>query len=107
MHPFDYEKPTSLEEAGALLTQAEGNGCVLAGGTNLLFNLETESIQPEVLVDIKGLPKLREISFNTDSGLSLGAAATLSSLAVTKRCPPSLSFIGRCERSCWFCSNSQ
>jgi len=81
LRPFDYEKPTSLEEAGALLTQAEGNGCVLAGGTNLLSHLKTESIQPHVLVDIKGLPKLQEISFNTDSGLSLGAATTLSSLA--------------------------
>lgn len=81
MYPFDYEKPTSLDAAGALLSQAEGNGCVLAGGTHLLFRLKTESVQPHVLVDIKGLAKLQEINFSTDSGLSLGAATTLSSLA--------------------------
>jgi len=81
LHPFDYEKPTSLEEAGALLAQAEGNGCVLAGGTNVLLRLEAESIDTAILVDIKGIPELREISFNSDSGLSLGASTTLSALA--------------------------
>jgi len=81
LHPFDYEKPTSLEEAGALLAQAEGNGCVLAGGTDLLLRIEAESIESHVLVDIKGLPELREIRFNADSGLNLGASTTLSALA--------------------------
>ncbi len=81
MHPFDYEKPTSLEETGTLLAQAEGNGYVLAGGTHLLLRLEAGSIEPQVLVDIKDIPELQQVSFSADSGLSLGATTTLSALA--------------------------
>ncbi len=81
MHPFDYEKPTSLEEAGKFLAQTSGNGCVLAGGSDVLFRIEEETIQPQVLVDIKGLPELRGASYNTDAGLSLGATTTLSRVA--------------------------
>jgi carbon-monoxide dehydrogenase medium subunit len=80
-HPFDYEKPTNLEEAGALLAHASGNGCVLAGGSDVLLRIEEEAIQPHVLIDIKGLPELKKISFSGDSGLSLGATVTLSVLA--------------------------
>ena len=78
MHPFDYEKPTSLEKVGKLLAQTSGNGYVLAGGSDILLRLEEETIQPQVLVDIKGLPELRGVSYSTDAGLSLGATTTLS-----------------------------
>ena len=80
-HPFDYEKPTNLAEAGALLAHTSGSGCVLAGGSDVLLRIEEETIQPRVLIDIKGLPELQKISFSGDSGLSLGATVTLSALA--------------------------
>ena len=80
MHPFDYEKPTSLEEAGALLAQTTANVVVLAGGSDVLLRIEEEAIRPQVLIDIKGLPELREISFSADGGLSLGATTTISAL---------------------------
>jgi len=80
LHPFDYEKPTSLEEAGALLAQTTANVVVLAGGSDVLLRIEEEAIRPQVLIDIKGLPELREISFSADGGLSLGATTTISAL---------------------------
>ena len=82
MHPFDYEKPTSLAEAGELLAQTYGKGCVLAGGSDVLLRIEEEIIQPQVLIDIKGLPELRKISFSADAGLSLGATTTLNRVAI-------------------------
>ena len=82
MHPFDYKKPTSLAEVGTLLAQTAANGMVLAGGSDVLLRIEEETIRPQVLIDIKGLPELQKISYSADSGLSLGATATISALSV-------------------------
>lgn len=80
LYPFDYVKPTSFAAAGALLTQTAAKGVVLAGGSDVLFRIEEEVIQPQVLIDIKGIPELREISFRAEGGLCLGATTTISAL---------------------------
>ena len=81
LHPFDYAKPTSLAEARTLLAQTAADGVVLAGGSDVLRRIEEEVIRPQVLIDIKGLPELRGISFSVHGGLSLGATTTISALA--------------------------
>lgn len=62
MTDMRYEAPQSLEAAVALLADANGGGKVLAGGTDVLVQLHAEMIEPDVLVDIKNIADVRQMS---------------------------------------------
>jgi CO/xanthine dehydrogenase FAD-binding subunit len=70
-----YEAPNSIEQAVALLAAEPGEARVLAGGTDLLVQLRTDLIEPALLVDIKGIPELRQIK-EEGGGFRVGAAVT-------------------------------
>jgi aerobic carbon-monoxide dehydrogenase medium subunit len=70
-----YEAPSSLEKAVALLAQAPGEARVLAGGTDLLVQMKTDLIEPELLIDIKGIGELRQIKEEA-GGFRIGAAVS-------------------------------
>jgi carbon-monoxide dehydrogenase medium subunit len=78
-HEFDYVKPNSLSEAVSLLTRHGAGAQVLAGGTDLVGWICDELVAPEILIDLKGIPGLAEISWGGDA-LSIGALATFSDL---------------------------
>lgn len=65
MTDMRYEAPTSLDAAVALLAGANGAGKILAGGTDVLVQLHAEMIEPDVLVDIKNIADVREMSENS------------------------------------------
>lgn len=62
MTDMRYEAPQSLDAAVALLAGANGGGKILAGGTDVLVQLHAEMIEPDVLVDIKNIADVRQIS---------------------------------------------
>jgi CO/xanthine dehydrogenase FAD-binding subunit len=62
MNDMRYEAPQSLDAAVALLAGANGGGKILAGGTDVLVQLHAEMIEPDVLVDIKNIADVRQIS---------------------------------------------
>ena len=68
-----YEAPTSLDAAVTLLADAKGDAKILAGGTDVLVQLYSEMIEPELLVDIKHIPDLTEIS-EKGGAFCIGAA---------------------------------
>lgn len=68
-----YEAPQSLQAAVALLAGATGTARVLAGGTDVIVQMETDLIEPALLVDIKKIAELRQIAAE-DGGFRLGAA---------------------------------
>ncbi|MBS35436.1 MAG: oxidoreductase [Thiotrichales bacterium] len=70
-----YEAPDNLEQACALLAAANGAGKVLAGGTDLLVQLRGGFIEPELIVDIKHVAELRNISADS-TGYIVGAAVS-------------------------------
>jgi carbon-monoxide dehydrogenase medium subunit len=70
--PFDYVRPSSLEEAVAALAAHGGDAKVLAGGQSLMPMLAFRMAAPRVLVDIGRLSELKGIVFGAD-GVSLGA----------------------------------
>lgn len=74
MRDFEYEAPTSLGAALALL--AKGNARALAGGTDLIDQVRLGRHSPDVVVDVKKLPELNGIQHDT-AGLRLGAAVPL------------------------------
>jgi CO/xanthine dehydrogenase FAD-binding subunit len=71
-----YEAPETLDAAVALLAKAPGEARVLAGGTDLLVQLKTDLIQPDLVVDIKRIGEVRRITREADGGFRIGAAVT-------------------------------
>ena len=59
--PFNYEAPTTLNEALALLEQHGDEAKILAGGHSLLPMMKLRFAQPETLIDINGIPGLSYI----------------------------------------------
>ena len=68
-----YERPESVDAAVALLAGAPSRTRVLAGGTDLLVQLRAGMIEPDLVVDIKSIPGMREITAE-DGGFRIGAA---------------------------------
>lgn len=71
---FRFEKPTTVAEATALLAATPGPTKVLSGGTDLLLALRAGTIRPALVVDIKALPGIGEISWSSEGDLTIGAA---------------------------------
>ncbi len=83
LKPFLYERPVSTEQLSALLAQHDGVvPRYLAGGTDLLVAVRTGKDNPELLVDLKGLPDLRGINWCNEGKLWIGALTTIHSLEV-------------------------
>jgi carbon-monoxide dehydrogenase medium subunit len=74
-----YEAPKSLEQAVALLSGANGRARVLAGGTDLLIQMRSGRVDPELVVDVKDIAELRSISAEA-GGYRVGAAVTCMEL---------------------------
>jgi CO/xanthine dehydrogenase FAD-binding subunit len=68
-----YEAPRTVQAAVALLGGATGTARLLAGGTDVIVQMETDLIQPHLLVDIKKIAELRQIVAE-QGGFRLGAA---------------------------------
>lgn len=70
-----YESPVTLDAAVALMAEAGDGGRVLAGGTDLLVQLRAGMVEPDVIIDIKKIAEMREIT-EEDGGFRVGAAVT-------------------------------
>jgi len=74
MQDFDYISARSVDEAVALLASNGGGRRVLAGGTDLLIQMRERHLKTSLLVDIKHIPEVNELTYTPDTGLRLGAA---------------------------------
>lgn len=70
-----FEAPSSIDQAVTLLAGESGEARALAGGTDLLVQLRTGLIEPVLVVDIKGIPELCQIT-EAAGGFRIGAAVT-------------------------------
>jgi carbon-monoxide dehydrogenase medium subunit len=73
---FEYDRPSSVAEAVAILAKNPGTAKVLAGGQSLIGLMRLRLARPERLVDIAGLDELRGIRALPDGGLAIGALVT-------------------------------
>ncbi len=75
MSDLRFEAPGSLADAVKLLAAAGGPARVLAGGTDVIVQMETDLIEPELVVDIKRIPALKRIE-TENGGFRIGAAVS-------------------------------
>jgi len=80
--PFEHKRAQSVAEAVALLRKHGAAAEIIAGGQDLLRRLRdrVHRASPKLLIDIKRVPGLDAIRV-TDTEISIGAAATLASIA--------------------------
>jgi carbon-monoxide dehydrogenase medium subunit len=92
MYPasFDYHRPSTIDEAIALLSRHGDDAKVLAGGHSLIPAMKLRLARPAVIIDIG---RIADFSYIRDAGdqVAIGAMAThgdIESSAVLKRvCP--------------------
>ena len=73
--PFAYERPSDLNAAIALMTEAKEKAKIIAGGQSLGPMLNLRLVQPELIIDIAGLTELRHAERSGDE-LVIGACIT-------------------------------
>lgn len=86
-----YHQPESLAECLDALVKLDAGRTkdderlakvqVVAGGTDVIFNMRLRLFQPDNLVSIRRLPELQKIEQLEDGGLRIGAACRLVDLA--------------------------
>lgn len=80
---FRVLQPGSVADAVSMLDQHGSDAMVIAGGTDVIPNLQMRLFTPRVLVDVKPLRELAAIEFSPRAGLRIGATATLTNILDT------------------------
>jgi len=79
-----FEAPTTTKAVTALLASEAGVSRVLAGGTDLLVRMKTGLIEPDLVVDIKRIDSLKQLSVSA-SGCQIGSAVPAAALGETDK----------------------
>ena len=77
---FRLERPTRLADAVRILAAHGPEAMIIAGGTDVVPNLQMKLFSPRVVVDLKTLRELAGIEFTPASGLRIGAMTTLTAI---------------------------
>ena len=70
-----FVKPSSEQEAVSLLKESQGITRILGGGTDVLVQMKSGVTEPELIVDIKKIPGIKEIN-QVNGGYEIGAAVS-------------------------------
>lgn len=79
--PFRYLAPHSLDEAARMLTAEGSQAMLVAGGTDLYPNMKRRQFTPPVLIGLRQITALKQISGSPEQGYRLGAGVTLTTIA--------------------------
>ncbi len=70
-----FARPETLEEAATLLSQESGVTRILSGGTDVMVQLKSGLVEPDLVVDLKHLDGLRAITAEA-GGFRIGSAVS-------------------------------
>lgn len=90
MSEMRFEAPKTLQAAVALLAAANGRARILAGGTDLVIQMRSGRVEPELLVDIKGIPEMNAIAFDNGAyrfGAAVGCMDLIEHAGLAKAWP--------------------
>ena len=74
MQALKYQRATTIDQAVQLLADSGPAGHVLAGGTDIIVQARARRIDVDLLVDVKGIPELSQLAYDSNTGLTIGAA---------------------------------
>ncbi|MGH9730733.1 MAG: FAD binding domain-containing protein, partial [Candidatus Acidiferrales bacterium] len=77
---FRVLQPRTVEDAVRMLDEHRSDAMVIAGGTDVIPNLQMRLFTPRVLVDVKPVRELATIDFSPRNGLRICATATLTNV---------------------------
>jgi aerobic carbon-monoxide dehydrogenase medium subunit len=75
---FEYIRPQTLQEACEFLARHPGEARPFLGGSDVFVQMRTGVLAPQYLVDMKPLADLRQLRFDPQAGLTLGAAVAMN-----------------------------
>lgn len=81
MTDIRYVAPRTLDEAIGAFAAAGSAARIMAGGTDLLVQMRSGLVRPGLIVDIKKIGEMTEISEAADGGFRVGAAVSGMELA--------------------------
>lgn len=77
---FDYCRPDNLDEALKYLDENPGTD-ILAGGTDLMLELRSNTIDAKNILDIKEIPETKKLSYTEGEGLFIGASIPVNKIS--------------------------
>jgi len=80
MRAFDFFAPKTINEAKALLNQYQESASILAGGTDIVIEMNEDHTKPDVVIDIKKLKDLEYIRIEGDK-IRIGALTTFAMIS--------------------------
>lgn len=78
---FNYHRASSIEEVTRLLKEYGDEAEVMAGGVGLIAFMKERLLSPAHIIDVKDVKELRQLSYRSGKGLSVGAAVTIEEVA--------------------------
>ncbi len=81
MNPFDFVAARTLQEAVEAKSRADGDGVILAGGTDLVDQIRSGRKSPGVVIDIKAVPEAQRLEYVEGEGLHIGAGVSCTRTA--------------------------
>nr|WP_165446042.1 xanthine dehydrogenase family protein subunit M [Bradyrhizobium uaiense] len=85
MTDIRYVAPRTLDEAIGAFAAAGSAARIMAGGTDLLVQMRSGLVRPGLIVDIKKIGEMTEITETADGGFRVGAAVSGMELAEQAR----------------------
>ncbi len=85
MRPFQYVRPTALDDVFGLLAAHGPKARILAGGTDVVVRLRMGHMRPSVVIDLKDVAALPRGITQVDSHLRVGARAVMTDLLADAR----------------------
>lgn len=79
MKAFKYHAPKSVDHAIDLLKGADENTHVIAGGTDIIIQINQKMIKPEMIVDLKQIDELKYIK-EEDGLIKIGALTNFTAI---------------------------
>ena len=83
MKNFDYTKPSSLSEVVSLYAKYRDKARLLLGGTDLIVMMNDGVINPDMVIDLKGIDELNKLEID-EKFLYIGAGVTFAELIDNK-----------------------
>ena len=76
-----YIKPETLDECLTTLRDASESGQIVAGGTDVIFNMRLKLFRPETVISVRRLPELSQVEELDDGSIRIGTSCRLTDLA--------------------------